>query len=223
MRKTYSIYSLIKTTSNMKTRLLALIVLMLLPLGVWARDVEIGGINYSLDEDARTASVRWKTGGYSGHIVIPAAVNYQGATYFVTSIGNEAFFRCKGLTSIAIPNSVTSIGERAFRGCMGLTSIAIPNSVTTIGDSAFAHCSGLTSIVIPNSVTTIGDYAFHKCTGLTDVYVLRSDPRGYNAFPKYPGNFPTSPCTLHVPAGSGVAYRSCSPWSGFKDIVEDGK
>ena len=223
MRKTYSIYSLIKTTSNMKTRLLALIVLMLLPLGVWARDVEIGGINYSLDEDARTASVRWKTGGYSGHIVIPAAVNYQGATYFVTSIGNEAFFRCKGLTSIAIPNSVTSIGERAFRGCMGLTSIAIPNSVTTIGDSAFAHCLGLTSIVIPNSVTTIGDYAFHKCTGLTDVYVLRSDPRGYNAFPKYPGNFPTSPCTLHVPAGSGVAYRSCSPWSGFKDIVEDGK
>ena len=219
---------------------------MLLPLGASAIDVEIGGINYSLDEDARTASVRWKTGGYSGHIVIPAAVNYQGATYFVTSIGNEAFFRCKGLTSIAIPNSVTSIGERAFRGCMGLTSIAIPNSVTsigseaffycmgltsiaipnsvtTIGDSAFAHCSGLTSIVIPNSVTTIGDYAFHKCTGLTDVYVLRSDPRGYNAFPKYPGNFPTSPCTLHVPAGSGVAYRSCSPWSGFKDIVEDGK
>ena len=58
----------------------------------------------------------------------------------VTSIGDGAFYKCTGLTSVSIPNSVTSIGEVAFGGCLGLTSITIPNSVTSIGEYAFSHC-----------------------------------------------------------------------------------
>ena len=38
----------------------------------------------------------------------------------MTSIGSSAFFRCRGLTSITIPNSVTSIGDWAFCDCRGL-------------------------------------------------------------------------------------------------------
>ena len=89
----------------------------------------------------------------------------------VTSIGNEAFEDCSGLTSVTIPNSVTSIGLSAFEGCSGLTSVTIPNSVTSIRGYAFYGCSGLTSITIPNSVTSIGDYAFSRCSGLTSVIV----------------------------------------------------
>ena len=55
----------------------------------------------------------------------------------VTSIGGSAFYGCKGLTSVRIPDSVTSIGVAAFLGCKYLTSIIIPDSVTSIGESAF--------------------------------------------------------------------------------------
>ena len=101
--------------------------------------------------------------------------SFDELQYFIglTSIGNGAFFRCSGLTSIEIPNSVTSIGNEAFWGC-SLTSIEIPNSVTSIGNSAFRDCSALTSIEIPNSVTSIGSSAFEGCSGLASFVIPNS-------------------------------------------------
>ena len=64
----------------------------------------------------------------------------------VKSIGNYAFYRCKGLTSVTISDSVTSIGSHAFEDCIGLTLLSIGNSVANIGGSAFNGCTGLTKI-----------------------------------------------------------------------------
>ena len=47
---------------------------------------------------------------------------------------------------LILPNSVTSIGDDAFSGCMGLTSIVIPHSLTSIGEGAFLYCISLTDI-----------------------------------------------------------------------------
>ncbi|MBR5847550.1 MAG: leucine-rich repeat domain-containing protein [Bacteroidaceae bacterium] len=107
----------------------------------------------------------------SENIIIPSTVLYNGKTYTVTAIGDEAFGYCENLTSITIPESVTSIGDWAFEYCYNLTSITIPESVTSIGDYAFFNCSRLTSITIPESVASIGDDAFFGCSRLAAVHI----------------------------------------------------
>jgi len=103
--------------------------------------------------------------------------------YGVTSIGDGAFYQCRGLTSVNIPSSVTTIGQSAFYRCSGLTSVFIPSSVTSIGNGAFYQCSGLTSVNIPSSVTSLGNGAFYQCSGLTSVNIPSSVTTiGLNAF-----------------------------------------
>ncbi len=112
--------------------------------------------------------------GFGANIVSNVYENGRGIITFdgaVTSIGYTAFFGCRSLTSIVLPNGVTSIGAFAFQTCSSLESITIPSGVTTIGSSAFIRCSSLESITLPDSVTSIGAFAFHFCSLLENITI----------------------------------------------------
>ena len=148
---------------------------------IYASDTQVDGVYYDFNSSTKTATVTYRGSNYmsydneySGSVVIPSSVTYNGTTYSVTSIGEWAFGYCSSLTSVTIPNSVTSIGSSAFYWCSSLTSITIGSSVTNIGGYAFSGCSSLTSVTIPNSVTSVGHDAFEGCTNLSSVVLTAS-------------------------------------------------
>ena len=130
-------------------------------------------------------------------VIIPSIVSHNGASYVVTSIGDQAFYLCHNLISVVIPETVLSIGNEAFNHCTGLTTLTIPNSVISIGNSAFANTYSLTSITIPDNVVTFGNEVFRN-SGVSDVTLGNGiSSIGSNTF-NYCGNLTT------VTLGNGI-------------------
>ena len=167
------------THSSFKGFVMLVVMMLMMASSAMAQEAKfevIGGLRYLLDTGAKTATLMPKTDSkYSGDIVVPEKVkSSDGMEYVVTSLGNECFQYCSGLTSITIPSSVTSLGSSCFEGCRGLTSITIPSSVTSLGDGCFYDCRGLTSITIPSSVTSLESDSFYGCSGLTSITIPSS-------------------------------------------------
>jgi len=134
----------------------------------------------------------------------------------ITSIDNQAFYGCTGLTTVIIPSTVlTTMVSGAFYGCANLTSINIPSSVISLGASVFFGCSKLTSINIPSSVTLIGNAAFSGCSGLTTIYANNVIPVNLSSALYTFNNVNKSTCILHVPIGSTAAYQAAVVWQDF--------
>lgn len=84
----------------------------------------------------------------------------------VTSISAGAFYKCLGIRSVLISESVLSIGDEAFRSCQLVNVLTIGNGVKTIGSMAFNNCKNLLTVNIPNNVTSVGDGAFEFCDNM---------------------------------------------------------
>ncbi|MGN1348743.1 MAG: leucine-rich repeat domain-containing protein [Acutalibacteraceae bacterium] len=92
----------------------------------------------------------------------------------VEKIAEYAFWGCKNLTEVTIPDGVTAIESDSFQGCSRLENIAFSNSLNKIGRFAFSGCTALNNIVLPDSLETIDSRAFHGCSNLTSLYIPKN-------------------------------------------------
>ncbi len=108
----------------------------------------------------------------------------------ITTIGDNAFYHCTGIISIAIPESVTSIGNGAFYNCTSLSSVTIPNSVTNLGKceycriirypGVFESCTNLTSVILGKNIEELGPSTFGYCTNLRKLTIKSSKKPSFN-------------------------------------------
>ena len=116
------------------------------------------------------------------------------------------------LIRLSFTDKVTTIGEDAFNGCVGLTSVDLPGSVTTLGNSAFYGCTGLTSIEIPSSVTTIGKWAFEGCDNIETITFASVTPpeANQNEFSEL-----WSSARIVIPGDALTTYLDFAPYNRF--------
>ena len=132
----------------MTKKLIMVVATLAVAFGAGAETETVGGYTWTYRINGDTAEI-YGTYNSSSYSYTPAiSPNPKGAVTIPSMLGGKP---------------VTSIGENAFSCCSGLTSVTIPGSVTNIGDVAFARCSGLTSVTIPDSVASISSSSFATC------------------------------------------------------------
>lgn len=89
----------------------------------FAYDFKVDGIYYNiLSETDLTCEVTYKSlstegTSYTGEVVVPAQVEYEGKIYSVKAVGTCAFCKCH-ITSVSLPNSLEELGYWAFAYCI---------------------------------------------------------------------------------------------------------
>lgn len=116
---------------------------------------------------------------------------------------------------------MTTIPVYAFYDCKSLTSLVIPNSVTSIGKGALFGCSSLSYVVLPNTINSIGEQAFSGCTNLNKLYSYSEVPPTCNN--KALDDINKEECILFVPKHCSNDYRVAAQWKEFSTINETNK
>lgn len=134
----------------------------------------------------------------------------------VTSVGQNAFYRCAALKSVTLGSGMTQIGESMFYYCLGLESIVVPEGYTALGYEAFAGCSALKTVDLPSTLTTIGAEAFSGCSSLEKVTARMATPVAISA--DVFEDVDVASCGLYVPESSVSLYKADAQWGKFANI-----
>ena len=108
-------------------------------------------------------------------------------------------------------DGIAKIGSSAFYNCKSVAKVTIPNGVKDIDGFAFYACSVLESVAMGDSVTSVKKNAFDWCVKLASVYLPETPPalEDVNAFDNI-----KVPCVFYCKTQASVdAYKAAANWS----------
>ena len=191
-----------KTINSFRSKLIALTLALMASVSSFAYNFGSGGLFFNIiDYDNYLAEVTYQKErseeNYDNltHVIIPDTVLRGRVKYAVVGVGNMAFYKCKTLESIVIPDHIKSIGTNAFSECSALTSVQLPRTITFLNTSLFSNCTSLCSFTIPDNITSIYGSAFESCSSLSEVNI----PSSVTSIGKYAFRYCNSLKSITIP------------------------
>ena len=111
--------------------------------------------------------------GTIGPMAFKECTSLQSIT-LPTRVYPYAFYGCRGLTEVVVPDQTREIASGTFEGCTALASVEIPESVFSINESAFKNCEALESV--RTNANIIRQSAFKDCHALKSVILTYTSP-----------------------------------------------
>ncbi len=149
-------------------------------IGATAANTVIDGLEYTFK--GSEATVAKPSTPYSGDLVIPATVEYEGVTYNVSALNASAF---KGtaanpnttITSITFAENspVTTLGRGQFNYCTAMTKLVLPKGITKVTQDTWSGCSALEELEIPGGIGKLGANDLQGCTALKKITFAAGD------------------------------------------------
>ena len=130
----------------------------------------------------------------------------------ITSIGDNTFNGCTGLTILNIPNTITKIGTSAFYGCSKWNNEINIKQFTNIGSYAFYNCSAISAVwELSDKITYIGESTFYNCQNITGKLIINENITSINntAFYQCQGLTEITTTDQLRTIGTG-AFRNCT-------------
>lgn len=137
----------------------------------------------------------------------------------VDSIRNYAFYNCRDLRSVSLPEGLKNIGEGAFQKCP-ITDLQLPSTLLSIEKEAFAECDISSDIDLPLSLQFIGEESFLGCSQVSRIIAHWDDPFVLEKS-AFSGINPNSDCYLYIPIGTATKYVK-SGWNVIPNMKEAG-
>jgi len=86
----------------------------------------------------------------------------------VSFVGHHAFYECTSLKEVYFSDNVYSLDEGCFSGCISLEKVDFPDNLKQIEEYVFFNCRSLKEVKLPVGVEEIGNYAFANCSELSE-------------------------------------------------------
>lgn len=164
--------------------------------------IQIGDYYYKFS--GREATVIGHINTQTLQTSIPDTVRYNGNTYTVTAIGDNAFKGTWGCYFTSLPSKLTYIGDNAFEGPGYLDISSLPSGVAYIGDNAFYNrtLDRMHQLTLPLNLSYMG---YKSLPGLYDVILQSSPTLDEYAFGSYSGNLLNLGNTELTPGSYGIS------------------
>ncbi len=135
------------------------------------------GLKYELNSSDFTATFTGISADVEKNmpqLVIPDEVMYGGTAYKITLLGESCCASNYTVTSVSVGINVKTIAKNAFYNCRMLQTVTLPEGMESIDMNAFYSCTSLHTIDLPSTLKTIGDYSFYGDNGLVSVTIPAS-------------------------------------------------